>query len=798
MEESKFQKLIILFRNNYGPLPHHLLFIVLFIVSVIPFSLPAQAQPVGFWKVYPAYTVSTYSLSVGHRIYSIMEDKLMAYDTEDGSITTFDWTQQLSDVTVKYIHYSASAKRLIIIYDNGNIDLLSTEDDFDVINLAQLKNSTNSKKTVNNVQVSGNNAYICTDFGIVVVDMNAGLILDSYEINLSVWSCALNDKKIFAGTKEGLWYADLTKNLKDKSNWTKFNDNYTAQHMEYFDDCFWVQVYGYLFVSNPEGTSFKTLVSNLKPNFSYVTLSDNQLILGSSNDLYIFSDKNTRKHFKGTYSWNSLLYKNNLYWASDGYQGLQAYKIDDEGNTAVSIANIHPNSPLHNYSLHLSIAGNRLLVSGGNWNYASTSLPGTAMILESDGTWTNFDPQSVATACPTEQYIDVTQVIQDPKDPTHHFAGTARNGIFEFRNAKCVKHIGLENSSLQSILPTDLYKQRYVSADGLTYDSDGNIWMLNCTEGKQDTAIRIWKTDGTWTGIPCRVVHDAPTMDKIFFDSRGWAWINSRRMTQRGILMLNYNGTIERSSDDRFLLRSTIVNQDGNSYSPENFFDITEDKDGNIWIGTELGPFLISEPENYRSDSFTFEQVKVSRNDGSGLADYLLTGIPILSIAVDGAGRKWFGTMTNGVYLVSEDCQEQLAHFTTENSPLPSNEVFDITIHPESGKVFFATGKGLCSYKGDATEAEEELQKDNIYAFPNPVTPDYNGPITLRSLVRNSEVKIVSPTGQVVASGTSNGGTFTWNGHDSSGRRVASGIYTAIINTPDGDQATTTRITVIR
>lgn len=773
----------------------YLLFIILYLSFII--SPDAYAQ-IGSWQVYPAYTVCNYNLPVGHRVYAIMEGKLMAYDTDDGSITTFDWQQQLSDVSISFIHYSAEAKRIIIIYDNGNIDLLSTEDDYDVINLAQLKNSSIQNKTVNNVQISGKWAYVCTDFGLVLIDMKQGLIKDSYETGFAVKSCAVSDQDIYISGPSGLWKGSMSQNLKDKVNWQLMNASYKADHMEYFDGCLWVQVYGWLFASNKSISAFGVAVKDIGSNMTYMTQTDGQLICGNANHLFVIEGQNKQQHYQGDYSWSWLTKKGNTYWASDGSNGLQGYKISEDGTLSLTVQQLHPNSPLHDYSLQLRIAGDDILVAGGNRNYATTSRAGTAMVLRGDGTWVNMNSESVASLFPDERYMDVTYIVQDPSDSQHHYVGTARSGVFEFRNAKCVGHYGIENSPLQSILPNSSKPQTAVVADGLTFDNEGNLWMLNPTEGRESTTIRILKTDGTWTGIPCPEIKEAPTPDKIFFDSRGWAWINSRRIDSRGILMLDYNGTLSTTSDDIRKFRSTIVNQDGANYVPDNFYDIAEDKDGSIWIATHVGPFVIREPEQFRNSDFTFEQVKVSRNDGSNLADYLFTGIPILSLAIDGAGRKWFGTMDNGVYLVSEDCQEEIYHFTTDNSPLPSNEITDIAIHPTSGRVFFATNKGLCSYLSDATEGAEELEQDSAYAMPNPVSPDYNGPIAIRGLVKDSEVKIVSVTGQLVASGTSNGGTFTWNGCNKSGRRVATGIYHVIATTPDGETAIATRITIIR
>ena len=244
-------------------------------------------------------------------------------------------------------------------------------------------------------------------------------------------------------------------------------------------------------------------------------------------------------------------------------------------------------------------------------------------------------------------------------------------------------------------------------------------------------------------------------------------------------------------------MHQNIVNQDGTPYSVD-FFNLCEDLDGKVWVGTSKGPFVIDDVSEVFSPTFQFTQVKINRNDGSGLADYLLNDVSIACFAVDAANRKWIGTQNNGAYLISADGQEMIHHFTSEDTPLLSNNVQSIAVHPGTGEVVFGTDKGLCSFIGDATAPEEELNKSNVTVFPNPVTPDYNGPIAIRGLVNDTEVKIISTGGQLVWNGTSAGGTCLWNGMANNGRRVASGIYHVVANTPEGGKAIVTRIVIVR
>ena len=198
------------------------------------------------------------------------------------------------------------------------------------------------------------------------------------------------------------------------------------------------------------------------------------------------------------------------------------------------------------------------------------------------------------------------------------------------------------------------------------------------------------------------------------------------------------------------------------------------------------------------SDDFQYEQVKIPRDDGSGLADYLLNGVSVSCIAVDGANRKWIGTNGSGLYLVSADGTQMIHHFMASDSPLLSDNIMSLAVHPASGLVMIATENGLCSYLSDATEGAAELDADNITAFPNPVSPDYTGPIVVRGLPADSEVKILSASGQLIWSGTSAGGTFTWNGCTRQGRRVSSGVYHVVASDAAGHKAVATRIVVIR
>ena len=282
---------------------------------------------------------------------------------------------------------------------------------------------------------------------------------------------------------------------------------------------------------------------------------------------------------------------------------------------------------------------------------------------------------------------------------------------------------------------------------------------------------------------PLRIIRHAIS------DNNGNTWMVNDHHTCPCLIKIN----AEKESFTRF---DKFTNQDGISYALNYVRCVAQDLDNNIWIGTEQGLFMYDNQQQ-QDNTLGFTQIKVPRNDGTDYADYLMTGVNITSIAIDGGNRKWIGTDGNGVYLISADNMEQIHHFTINNSQLLSDIIESIAINDNTGEVYFGTKNGLCSYMSDATESATEMTKDNVYAYPNPVEPGYTGLITVVGLTMDADVKIITSSGRLVAQGRSNGGTFTWDGRDQQGRRVASGVYMVATATSKGEKGVVCKIAVI-
>ena len=457
-----------------------------------------------------------------------------------------------------------------------------------------------------------------------------------------------------------------------------------------------------------------------------------------------------------------------------------------------TVSTLNPLGPDYNHFYEAKFVDGKLYTTGGYFlsGMPDPQYPGIIQVYDGND-WTTFEENiSEKTGY---RYIDINCLDVMPGNPQYVVAG-GRTGIYEFNNGSLVRYHNKDNSPLRGAVDRgNQLGNDYVLISGMKFDSNGHLWVLNNqTEGV--TLLEFDPVENKWTDHHNEVLTNENGIGKHAFrsmiiDSRGLLWFVNHSWVEPAVFCCDMENDIVLKYDN-------FVNQDGTRYNVNWITCVCEDKEGNIWVGTDTGAFMIQKEEVGQS-SITFYQVKVPRNDGTDYADYLLNGVSISSIAIDGGNRKWFGSDNAGAFLISADNMQQLQNFNTSNSKLISNNVAYISINPSSGEVFFLSDKGLCSYMSNATEPSETMDDNTVYAYPNPVTPDYDGLITVVGLTYDADVKIIASNGAIIAEGRSNGGMFTWDGRDRKGRRVASGIYMVVTATADGNKGTVCKIAVI-
>jgi hypothetical protein len=388
-------------------------------------------------------------------------------------------------------------------------------------------------------------------------------------------------------------------------------------------------------------------------------------------------------------------------------------------------------------------------------------------------------------------------VVQDPKDPEVYYISTWDTGIHCIKNGKQFNQITSNNSPLTSQY---LYRISYIGFDAFDnfwvaqeypYVRDQNIHVISYSDlHKDDIQVADWKTFNGGSNIYRTSTGVTLKQSKMMAFCRGiWG---------QTIVFINQYNTAD-INDDQVIYATSYVDQDSKTLTFDHIIALTEDQKGRLWVGTNKGVFEITDPTKISSDVVTVNHLKVPRNDGTGLADYLLDALSISGIAIDNANRKWISTTTSGVYLVSEDGDEILEHYDTNNSILPSNKVTAVACDPNSSSVFFATEAGVLEYNSTASPASENLNE--VYAYPNPVRPDFTGWITVTGLMDNTLVKIADSAGNVFFQGRSEGGMITWDGCNSNGDRVKTGVYYVFAShgtsSDSGSESCVTKILVI-
>lgn len=757
--------------------------VFLTILSVLS-TLITYGASIGTWTSYLAYGDITEIEPAEKMVYVLSSKGLFSYNTNDHHVETYDKMNVLNDCNIKHIAYCKSAKRLVIIYENQNIDLLDEKGN--VVNISDYHNkSMTVDKTINEVKIIGKWAYLSTNFGILKVNVSNAEISATYNLGKSVMSTdVLNDHIYAACGNNGIIKANTTDNLLDKSFWKKESD-LAVDHLFHFDGKLIGATNGYIYYKDAD--EWKKAYDF---NFSFCNNINDQLILGNQYSVWIFSDMDHLTTVdQQDFTFKAFAYDsvNKCYWSNQADNKLYSLQIEDHRILPVT-TDINPEGPKYNYFGFMTYTNQRLYSCGGGYDSFAELFREATVQTYQDQSWTIYqdDIQPIV----NNRFEDMTCLAVDPQNKNHVFTGS-RAGIYEYLDGKFVRHYHPENSLLMYSTPDN--SPDYILTLGITFDKEGNLWCLNSLA--EDRSILCLNKDNTWEDHHQKKLMDdnnrsLPNMKCLTLDSRGYLWFVNNHWSIPSFYCY-------RPKTEAFNSYTSFINEDGTNVSTTGVRCICEDKNGNMWIGTNVGPLMLPSTDIDNGDNAILQQIKVPRNDGTNFADYLLSGVDISCIAVDGGNRKWFGTNGYGVYLISDDNMTQVQHFLTSNSPLLSDFIESITINDQTGEVFFGTENGLCSYMSDASATQETMTSDNVYAYPNPVEPGYTGLITVTGLSMNADVKILTANGALVAQGTSNGGTFTWDGCDRSGHRVASGVYMVHTATSDGNKGAVCKIAIV-
>lgn len=750
----------------------------------------AQSQTaVGHWRDCLDYSWTNHVTYAGDRIFAAARGGIFCYDFEDNTLTRLCKGKGLNDVGIATMNYDPVTKCLVVAYNNSNVDLII---DGQTYNLSDIKRSEISgDKSIYHVRFANRRAYLTTGFGVVVVNLDRQEIKETWYLGAggsytAVYDIAFMTDSLYAATGEGL------KRLSRDETHPTVSDRWDVDHR--LDDMtlFELAVVGsHLLVA---ANSYMPGVDNLytKTDTGFVLIYSDELhslhvgggYLAVSTATSVRS-YDTAMNYLGevsNYYWGGLVPNDAVYgsdgtlWVAHQWEGIIGLHPD---GTEEYHAPDGPSSGDNTYRL-VPFNYRMMLCPGGHSSiYANTYLPPN-LFTAVGRQWSLLDKSNGA----LDGMADLLDVAVNPRDTNELVAALWGYGLASIRDNQ-VQAFYNTSTTGGALVPFTSGSYSRLNTGAVSFDRKGDLWVLN---SHSTHALAVRRTDGSWESFSTQAMVSTPEVDKLVCDSiTGYKWFCGRSN-----IIYVHDGSSHMAK---------VNPNNGSKLSTDAVTALVQDQNGNIWIGTNKGIKVI------------YDGYKAFQNGGNGevspvtcanititngeFAEYLMAYESITAITVDGANRKWVGTANGGLYLISANGLEQLEHFTTVNSPLFSDKIIALGINERTGEVYVGTDRGLQVYRGTATYAES-FPLDKVYAFPNPVRPDYDGPIAIKGFTRNGIVHITDAAGHTVYSTTANGGQAIWNGRTQSGERVASGVYYVFASDAQGDNRSVAKILIIR
>ncbi len=717
-------------------------------------------QPVGAWREHLPYHSTIDVTASENKIFAATPFSFFSVDVLTGEIERFSKISGLSETGISALQFDPFHQKLVVAYTNSNIDILSSNGITNVAGL--MRANISGDKTIYHLLPTPQYTYLSTGLGILLLDVVKAEIKDSWFLGsgggyVKVHAVATDGAYIYAATEEGLKRLPAGSNGADFRAWQNISSV----------PCRGVVQLGNKIVVLQDNALFAVSGNVLIPFYAdswpivSINVSQNSLALSQRQSIgesrIVFVNESgtiTNTLQRGdviSYPEKAIVHSSGT-WVADRYEGLTRWN----GSSAERLQFLSP----EDVATGPMVARNGVVYAAAGsvndaWNYQYN---GAGIYRFKGESWTNYNRFNFGLL---DTLLDFMAVAIDPRDESI-WAGSYGGGLLQIKG---------ENNFT-------IYKQGYLQpaigdpssyrVSGLQFDAEGNLWISNYGAPQY---LHVLKKDGGWHSFNAPFLLNENAVSQILIDDAGQKWIVSPK--GGGVLVYNSGADIANTADDRWLqLKSGAAN--GNLPS-NDVLSLATDKTGAVWIGTGDGVTVVPCPAELFTRRCT-PFLPVTR-DGA-FAGYLFKGMEVKSIAVDGANRKWMATK-NGVWLVSEEGDAVLAQFTENNSPLLSNDVRSIAIDGTTGEVFFGTVKGICSFRGTATEPADNNK--NLHIFPNPVPPGYTGTIAIRNLAEGSIVKITELNGRLVYQTAAQGGQATWNGRDGRNQRAASGVYLVIV-----------------
>jgi len=739
------------------------------------------------WEDFYSYNNVKDFIKADNKIYAIVDNAIFTYNIATGEVAKISSINGLSGETTTSLYYSKVYNKVVIGYETGLLEIVDSNNNItiakDIVNF-----NYSGSKQINNISEYNNKLYLSTSFAIIVYDIEKLQFGDTYFIGNQSSEIVINQIKIYnniiyAATENGVFTADATNpNLIDFNNWTQnFLGNFSS--IEVFNDKVFVSSNRTLYTIENNTLllqkNYPAVIRTIKSSIENLTINTQRgVYVNDLNNTEIVNYTTSSTDFY-YYDLNTASFEDNTLYLGTREFGILKSNFQDISN----FEEIHPEGPVSNSPFSIAVNNNNLWVVYGG--YTSSYRPLGARFGYSHYNGVNW----LNTPYSNFNVGNLVHITFDPLNNNKVYLSSWGGGMLIVEDDIVTTHWDHTNSGLEKL---DYPNPNYISIriNGSAFDNEGNLWVANAWVNDR---VKKYSADGNWSSFDMSSVITNPAfgLNELVIDKTNNIWIGSRR---NGVLVFNENGNNKKS----------LTTEQTKGLLPDlNARTIKVDSNNRIWIGTKKGLVVFYNAANIFNSTITDAEPIIILDDG--IPKKLLGEQPINTIAIDGADNKWFGTETGGALQTNPSGTSTLQNFNKDNSPLPSNNILKIAADANSGKVYFATNKGIVAFNSNVSLYGESLPE--VYAFPNPSTKN-NEFITIDGrngthLPNGTNVKILDISGNLVYETNTKeghelfGGKVVWNKTNLAGNKVASGIYIVLLITKDNLETTVAKIAII-